>query len=65
MLTVVTSTHFIVYKLRLVAMFHHLAFSFDILTQITSFIEDCVWRTTYIFPIQVQRKLYANFKIPV
>ena len=34
MLSMGTSTQFIIYKLRLVAIFHHPAFRFDVLTQI-------------------------------
>ena len=43
------STQFIVYQRRLVEIFHHSAFRFDILTQIPSLFEDCVWRATSIF----------------
>ena len=49
MLSMGTSNQFIIYKLRLVAIFHHPAFRFDVLTQITSPIEDCVWRATLIY----------------
>ena len=57
MLSMGTSNQFIIYKLRLVAIFHHPAFRFDVLTQITSPIEDFVWRATLIYSAPITHVL--------